>query len=345
MESELLETKPTTDAPPSTRAIAGIRVPGKFLPVGGLLLALLAFPLLHLVRGGDLNFYLNLLLIMFMHSTLASSWNIMGGYTGYISLGHNVFFAVGAYTAGILLAYHDIPVFVSAPLAGLLALLAGVVIGLITLRVRGPSFIIATVAMVLVLRIVLDNWDYVGGANGKSLPLLDLSVEWAKIPIYYAMLLTVALAVYMSYRIRHSKLGLGLRAISQDEIKAESAGIPTSAYKIIAFGLSGLFIGVAGAFWAQYLTYIRPSIFLLILIGAQMVLMCILGGKGTVAGPVVGAVLIISINELVLDNFGGNELNIFATGLLMLLVLVFFPDGIVGSLRKMGRLPGFLDWD
>jgi branched-chain amino acid transport system permease protein len=318
----------------------------KFAPVAGLLGLLALVPALHLALEASLNFWLNFLLIMFMHIALASSWNIIGGYAGYISLGHNVFLALGGYFSGILLLRLGIPVFLSAPLAGLAAMLFAFLVGLITLRVRGPSFIIATIALVLVIRIVLDNWDFVGGAGGLSLPLLIETASNAKIPFYYGMLVIAVGAVYMSYRIRHSKLGLGLRAISQDEIKAEVTGIPTSMYKILAFALSGFFIGAAGALWGQYITYLRPNIFLIILVGAQMVLMCILGGKGTVAGPVVGAVLIMVINETVLSSeFGSSELNIFVTGLLMLLVLLFFPDGIVGSLRKMGRLPAFLDWD
>ena len=342
MSSNLVNTN-TTDQEQPTR-VRGFTM-AKFWPVGLLLIGLLLVPVLHFALDASLNFYLNLMLVMFMHISLASSWNIMGGYTGYVSLGHNVFFAIGGYFSAILLIHFDIPVFYSAPFAGVVALLFGLVIGLITLRVRGPSFIISTIALVMVLRIVLDNWDYIGGANGMSLPLLVEKAAWSKIPFYYAMLLTAVLTVFMSYRIRHSKLGLGLRALSQDEVKAESAGIPTSQYKIIAFALSGFFIGVAGALWGQYLTYLTPSIYLVILVGAQMVLMCILGGKGTIAGPVVGAVLVIVINELVLSNFGSSELNISATGVLLVLVLLFFPDGLVGSLRKMGRLPAFLDWD
>ena len=317
----------------------------KFVPIIVVLAGLLLFPLLHVALDSSLNFYLNILLVMFMHSTLASSWNIVGGYTGYISLGHNVFFAIGGYFAGIMLVHFDVPVFLMAPVAGVVALLIGLLVGFITLRVRGPSFIIATVALVLVTRLSLDNWDFAGGANGMSLPLLIESGDVAKIPFYYGMLVIAIGAIYLSYRIRHSKLGLGLRAISQDEIKAEAAGIPTNMYKILAYALSGFFIGVAGALWGQYLTYLQPNIFLSILIGAQMVLMSILGGKGTVAGPVVGAVLIILINEFFLSNFGGTELNILGTGALLLVVLLFFPDGVVGSLRKAGRLPAFLDWD
>jgi branched-chain amino acid transport system permease protein len=340
-----MDTNIPVDSHPKATPDTTTQLKPKSIGVGLILLILIVFPGLHFALGGSLNFYLHLMLFAFMYVALASSWNIMGGYTGYISLGHNIFFAIGGYFGGILLTFYDVPLFISAPLAGVVALGIGLAIGFITLRVKGPAFIISTVALVLVFRLTLDNWDYVGGANGMSLALLDLPVAWSKIPFYYGMLLLAALTVFMSYRIRHSKLGLGLRAISQDEVKAESAGIPTNMYKIIAYALSGLFIGMAGAVWGQYLTYISPSIFLVILIGAQMVLMCILGGKGTVAGPVIGAVLLILINEFVLSQFGGTELNIFGTGLLLTLVLLFFPDGIVGSLRKMGRLPGILDWD
>ena len=168
---------------------------------------------------------------------------------------------------------------------------------------------------------------------------------WAKVPFYYAMLVIVIGAVYLSYRVRHSKFGLGLRAISQDEIKAESAGIPTNQYKILAFAISGFFVGMAGAIWGYYLTYLRPSIFLTVLIGAHMVLMTVLGGKGTVTGPIVGAILFIGINEFIVAQFGSTELNIVITGTLLAVILLFFPAGIIGSLKERGKLPSLLDWD
>jgi branched-chain amino acid transport system permease protein len=214
------------------------------------------------------------------------------------------------------------------------------------LRTRGPAFIISTIALVMLVKITFDNWDYIGGTNGMTMPpILNISLDLVKFPFYYYMLLIAIGAVYISYRIRHSKFGLGLRAISQDEIKAEVAGIPTSYYKILAFGISGLFVGMAGGIWGYYLTYLRPNIFLIIIVAAQLVLMTVLGGKGTVAGPVVGAILFIAVNEFFVANLGFTELNIVATGLLLALVLIFFPSGIVGTLRERGRLPFFLDWD
>jgi branched-chain amino acid transport system permease protein len=197
----------------------------------------------------------------------------------------------------------------------------------------------------MLIRILFDNWEFIGGSNGISLPLIDLPVQLVKIPFYYALLILAVVTVYSSYWIKQSKIGLGLRAISQDEIKAESAGIPTSFYKILAFAISGLFVGIGGAFWGQYLTYMRPNIYLVILIAANLVLMSILGGRGTVAGPVLGAVILIIINEFFVSQFGGSELNIVGTGVIMLVVLLFFPLGIVGSLRQAGKLPKLLDWD
>jgi branched-chain amino acid transport system permease protein len=178
-----------------------------------------------------------------------------------------------------------------------------------------------------------------------SLPLVPLPVEVVKLPFYYGMLIIAIGAVYLSIRVRRSKFGLGLRAISQDETRAEVAGIPTGLYKILAFAVSGLFVGMAGALWGYYLTFLRPTIFLSILIGAKIVLMTILGGRGTVAGPVVGAVLFIAANEFFVSQFGASELNIAATGALLILALLFFPDGIVGTLKHKGRLPKALDWD
>jgi branched-chain amino acid transport system permease protein len=311
----------------------------------GLLLAVAAlFPLLQVYAGG-LNYWLHMLLFIYLNIAVASSWNIIGGYAGYISLGHNVFLAVGGYFSGILFAYFGISPFITTPLAGLAAMLVGLIVGLITLRTRGPTFIISTIALVLLTKIALDNWDYVGGTSGMSLPLLDLPVDLVKLPFYYGMLIVAIGAVWLSFRIRRSKFGLGLRAISQDETKAEVAGIPTGLYKITAFAVSGLFVGMAGALWGYYLAYMRPTIFLSILIGAKFVLMTILGGRGTVAGPVVGAIVFVAANEFFVAQLGASELNIAATGLLLIFVLLFFPDGIIGSLKHKGKLPKALDWD
>src|SRR5919106_1668060 len=168
----------------------------------GLLLAFTAaFPLFHLYHGG-LNYWLHMLLFIYMNIAVVSSWNIIGGYAGYVSLGHNVFLAVGGYFSGILFAYFGLSPFITTPLAGLAAMAVGVAGRTIPLRTPGATFLISTIALVLVTKIALDNWDYIGGANGMSLPLVPLPVDVVKLPFYYGMLLIAIGAIYLSFRIR-----------------------------------------------------------------------------------------------------------------------------------------------
>ncbi|MFP5331372.1 MAG: branched-chain amino acid ABC transporter permease [Acidimicrobiia bacterium] len=311
-----------------------------------LVILMTVIAVLPLVRGyGSYNYVLQLGTIALMWIAMTSSWNILGGYTGYISLGHNVFFGVGGYVAGLLLLELGWSPFVTAPLAGLFATLLGLIAGLITYRTHGPSFIISTIALLLVVTLLMDNWSYLGGSNGLSLPLAPFDVTWLKVPFYYAMLVAAVGAVALGYRVQHSKFGLALRAIASDEVKAEAAGISTRRFKVMAFALSAFFPGVVGAIWGYSLAYLRPVIFLLIAVAARMVLMTIIGGRGTVAGPVIGAILVIFLDEASVTLFGATELNLVITGVLLIVTLLFFPLGIVGTLRERGRLPAWLDWD
>lgn len=299
----------------------------------GLAALLLGLVLLPIVRSllPSPNYTLTVLTTLFMWVAMATSWNILGGFTGYISLGHNVFFAVGGYLSGTLLVFLGWSPFATALLAGLAASAFGAAVGFITLRTRGPAFIISTIALLLMFRLVLDNWSFIGGSNGMSLPLPPTA---SKAPFYYAMFAAAVGAVWLAHRVRGSKFGLGLRAIAQDEVKAEVAGIDTRAYKIVAFALSAFFVAVVGAVWGYSLSYLRPTAFLSIGVAAEMVLMAVIGGKGTVAGPVVGATLLVGLNEFSVARFGSSELNLVVTGGLMLVVLLFFPEGIVGTVQQ-----------
>ncbi|HKX75233.1 MAG TPA: branched-chain amino acid ABC transporter permease [Acidimicrobiia bacterium] len=338
-----MTAEPTTVAlPPSLEPVADGRGTRRiFITI--VVLALALVPVARFLPA--YNYILQLGISGLMWIALTSSWNILGGYTGYISLGHNVFFAIGGYLSGMLLVYQGLSPFLTAVLGGALAFLVGLVAGLITLRTRGPAFIISTVALLLVITLWLDSWELAGGSNGLSLPLPPFPIQWLKVPFYYAMFVAAVGAVFLGYRVQHSKLGLALRAIAQDEVKAEVAGVNTRRLKILAFALSAFFPGVVGAIFGYNLSYIRPTVFLIIGVAAQMVLMAIIGGRGTVAGPVIGAVLIVALNELSLVYFGATELNIVITGAIMIVVLLFFPGGIVGYLREKGKLPAILDWD
>lgn len=311
--------------------------------VGVATLLLLVLPLARFLDS--YNYVLQIATVIFMWVSLSSSWNILGGYTGYISLGHNVFFGIGGYVAGLLLLELGWSPFLTAPLAGLVSMLLGLVAGLITYRTQGPSFIISTIALLLVVTLLMDNWSYLGGSSGLSLPLPGFDRDWLKVPFYYAMLVAAIGAVLLAYRVQHSKFGLALRAIASDEVKAEMAGISTRRFKVMAFSLSAFFPGVVGAVWGYSLAYLRPVIFFLIAVAARMVLMAIIGGRGTVAGPVIGAILIVVLDEASVSFLGASELNLVITGLLLVVTLLFFPLGIVGTLRDKNRLPSWLDWD
>lgn len=320
--------------------------PGRKSRVAALAAVTLLIVLLPLWRTmGSYNYVLQVATVIFMWIAMTSSWNILGGFTGYISLGHNVFFAAGGYVSGLLLLEFGWSPFYTALLAGVFSLLLGAVAGLITYRTHGTSFIVSTVALLLVVTLLMDNWDYLGGSNGLSLPLPPFPVSWVKVPFYYTMFAAAALAAMLGHRVAHSKFGVALRAIAEDEVKAEVSGVDTRKFKLMAFALSAFFPGVVGALWGYSLAYLRPVIFLLIAVAARMVLMAIVGGRGTVAGPVIGAVLIVALDEASITWFGSSELNLVITGAILVVMLLFFPLGIIGSLRNAGWLPAWLDWD
>jgi branched-chain amino acid transport system permease protein len=311
-------------------------------------LLLVVLALLPLTSGfiGPYAYMLQICMTVLMWITFSSSWNILGGFTGYVSLGHNVFIAVGAYFSGYLLVFHGVSPFVSAPLAGVVSVVVGVVIGFITLRTYGDAFIIATIALLLLVRIFLEQWEFLGGTTGLNLPV-DVTGDplFLTVPYYYAMLIIAVLAVFVAHRVSHSKLGLGLRALAEDEVKAAVAGINVRQYKIAAYALSALFIGMAGSIWAYSLSYVTPEQFLTLQIAAQMMLMAVLGGRGTIAGPILGAIIMVAITEFATTFFGSSAINLAITGALLVIVLLVFPSGIVGSLRQRRRLPSVLDWD
>ncbi len=317
----------------------------RYLVIGLFTLLLLLLPLARPLIGQPFNYVMQLGIVILMWIAMSSSWNLIGGFTGYISLGHNVFFGIGGYASGLMLLYLGWSPFATAPLAGLIAVAFGFLFGLITLRTKGPSFIISTIALLLMTGLIFDNWEFVGGSNGLSLPLPPFPVEVLKIPFYYAMLVIAIGSVYLGYAVAHSKVGLALRAIAQDETKAEVAGIDTRWMKVAVFAISAFFIGAAGAIWGYSLSYLRPTVFFIIGVAAQMVLMVIIGGRGTVAGPALGAIMLVALNEISISQFGSSEINIVITGVILLVVLLFFPLGVVGTLRDRGHLPAFLDWD
>lgn len=272
-------------------------------------------------------------LVTLMYMSLAGSWNIISGFTGYVSFGHVAFFGIGAYTAAILIVQKGMSWPAASLAAGGVAVLAAVLIGGICLRLRGPFFAITMLGLSETLRVIASRWDALtGGGFGISLPpVRDIA------PFYYAMAALAAISVGMNLAIANSRFGLHLLAIREDEGAAEASGVNTTACKITAFVLSALLPGIAGGVYARYVSYIEPRSVFFVFITAQMIVMTIFGGRGTVLGPVIGAVVLSTIAELFWAHFAFVH-RILYGGLIVFIVL-FMPDGLIEMLKARRIIP------
>jgi len=279
------------------------------------------------------NYIVTFTIQLFMWVALAGSWNLISGFTGYVSFGHVAFFGTGAYTGAILISkagWHWVP----AALAGsLTAVVLALIIGYPCLRLRGPYFAIAMLGLNEVVRALVSYFEgLTGGGSGISLkPILSLQ------PVYYAMGGVALTVVLLTYRIMTSRFGLRLLSIREDELAAEAMGIDTARLKLYAFLLSATFPGIAGGFWAWYTSHIEPLGTFQLLTTITMIIMCLFGGKGTVLGPVVGAALLSIFQEIVWVRFLWLHQAIF--GALIVGVVLLVPKGILGVLQERYRLP------
>jgi branched-chain amino acid transport system permease protein len=287
------------------------------------ILALAALVLAVLPHG--ISVYLrSFAMFTLMYVVLALSWNIISGFTGYTSFGHVAFYGIGAYACAILVAdygWHWVPtLFIAAFVAGVVA----IALGYPVLRLKGPYFAIAMLGAAEGTRVVATVWDSLThGGLGISLPSTENSMS-----TYYAMLVLLLITVAVAYGVGHSRFGIRLNAIREDEVAAEALGINVTRYKLVAFVLSAIFPAVAGGIQAYKVLYIEPLSVFFVQITIAMALMSMLGGKGTVIGPVVGAVLLYTAQELTWVNFPTAHL--IAYGVFIIVVARFMPRGLMG---------------
>jgi len=272
-----------------------------------------------------LSVYLrSFVLFTLMYVVLALSWNIISGFTGYTSFGHVAFYGIGAYTCAILVAdyrWHWIPTLVAA---AVLSAIVAVAIGYPVLRLKGPYFAIAMLGAAEGTRVIATVWDSLThGGLGISLPSAETSRE-----TYYAMLALTVVTIGVAYAVGHSRFGIRLNAIREDEVAAEALGINATLYKLAAFVLSAVFPAVAGGIQAYKVLYIDPPGVFFVQITIAMALMSMLGGKGTVIGPITGAVILYSVQELTWVNLPTAHL--IAYGLFIVVIARFMPRGLVG---------------
>ena len=293
-------------------------------------LALVLYPLVE----RDDRYHHTVLIMIFVLGVMAVGWNVIAGYTGYVSLGQSAFLGLGAYTVGIISRYVEVSPMMLAPLGGVVAAVVAVVLGLTIMRAREHAFVIMTIAFLFLMQTIGLNFrGFTGGSNGITLPLPGWDADLGNIPFYYAFLGLLALSVVMAWWIRRTKFGMGLVSIREDEDKAAAIGVRTSVYKILAFVASAALVGVAGGVYAYFLTFIDPRGMFDILVSVQIVLACLLGGRGTLWGPVLGAFAIIPLNEFTVGLATGEGVRLFVFGLALMAVVLFLPRGVLPTVR------------
>lgn len=293
------------------------------------LLAVVALGLPFVASAGTVS----LAFILLMWVALAASWNLLSGYTGYVSFGHAGFFGVGAYTAAVLITRQDWPWLLACLAAGALCIVLGLAVGWPTLRLRGPYFAVALLGLSEVARIVATVWEPVtrGGLGIPLPPTADLLAD------YYAMLALAVAAVALAYAVASSRLGLRLLAIREDEVAAEVVGVNTTRYKLLAFTVSAFFPGTAGGLYAWHVSFIDPGSVFSVSISVRTIASAMFGGAGTVVGPVIGALGLNLLAEVLWVRFPFLHPLLF--GGLIMAILLFMPGGIMALLQRHGILP------
>jgi branched-chain amino acid transport system permease protein len=286
-----------------------------------------------LLIGNDYAFFAGYVVLQFI--VLAQAWNILGGYTGYVNFGSAAYFALGAYTTVFFHKLHPLPIPLLMGLGGIVSGLAGLGMGYLTLRLRGAFFAIATLALAVVLQTLIVNWSYLGGARGayvirpESAWLIGNYVRY----LFLLMLTLAVLVIFTARTIERSRLGYGFAAIRDDELAAEAAGVPTLRLKLIATTLSGAFMGMAGAPFPYYIGYVQPSAAFALDYAVNAIAMPMIGGTTSWIGPLVGAILVASLQQLASVTIS-SELGLLAVGLLLVGFVIMAPTGIIGLVRK-----------
>jgi branched-chain amino acid transport system permease protein len=281
-------------------------------------------------------YFLSFIFKMFLYVILAESWNLIGGFAGYLSFGHVAFFGIGVYVSSMLFQHLGWTPFIGAVPAGLVAAIVAWGIGYPCLRLRGPYFAVVTLCFAFIVDLAVKNWAFLGGSEGIHLKLLPMEIQLSR-SIFYEIFFGLAVVTALAARrIQKGKFGLGLAAIREDEDVAQTLRIHTANLKMKAFVLSSFFPGVAGGIYAYYISYIHPDIVFDINISILIVLMALFGGGGSWTGPLIGAVFLSMMNEF-LSLFVQPEFARILYGVLFMVVIIFMPDGVVVFLKRFNR--------
>lgn len=293
----------------------------------------------------ETDYYFNIGYVVLQYVVLATAWNILGGYCGYVNFGSAAFFALGAYSTVAIRKFAAFPMDTEPAAIPMLILVGGGVSGIIglgmgylTLRLRGAFFSIATLALAVILQTLVINWNYVGGSRGAyivhaaAVPLIGSYIRY----LFLIMLVLAVVAVIIARLIETSRLGFGFAAIRDDELAAEAAGVPTLRLKLIATTLSGTLMGMAGAPFPYYIGYLNPDSGFDLTYAVDSIAMPLIGGTSTWVGPLLGAVLLGGVQQTI-NVFISTEWNVLIIGVLLVGFVIGAPNGIVGLMRASRR--------
>jgi branched-chain amino acid transport system permease protein len=289
------------------------------------------------------EFYIRAAFVVLQFLVLATAWNLLGGYTGYVNFGTAAFFALGAYGSVVMEKLAPLPIPALVLVGGVVSGAVGLGMGYLTLRLRGAFFAIATLALAVVLQTLITNWDFVGGSRGAyiiapaEIELLGHRIGYIRYLLLVMLLLSV-IAVATARSVERSRLGFGFAAIRDDEQAAEAAGVPTLRLKLIATTLSGALMGMAGAPYPFYITYLDPASGFNLNYAINSIAMPMIGGMTSWVGPIVGALLIGTIQQFaIVTSFLGASpaVNLLVVGALLVAFVILAPRGIVGMMARL----------
>jgi len=314
--------------------------PTRLLLWGALVAALALLP--QMLAGRP--FELRLLTIICLYATMGQAWNILGGYAGQISIGHGLFFGLGAYTSTMVVLSLGLNPWIGGLLAIVVAAGSGVLIGLTCFRLRSHYFVIATLIVAESVSLIFSQWSLVGAAVGLELPIrasgwINFEFNRNKLPYYYIALAMMLIVTLLVVWMERSKLGYVLKAVRDDEDAVRSLGLSPLRYKLIAMALSAGILGFCGTFYAQYVLLVDPPSVLAGSISIIVALVAIFGGIGTVSGPIIGSFVLISLSEYSRVYFSGSGRNVdlLIYGALIMIIAAYCPGGVNSLAGKFGR--------
>jgi branched-chain amino acid transport system permease protein len=291
------------------------------------------------------EFLISIFINIFLYAYLGQCWNILGGYAGYLSLGHTVFFGIGAYVSSLLFCWIGLSPWLGMIAGAAVAMAVGTFISYLSFRygLRGIYFAMITLAFGVIFRVIFNNSETLGGAQGILIPLKEASLvdfQFAgKLGFYYVGLILVMLSLIITWGISRRRFGYNLLAIKDNETASEALGIPTNRYKLLATCLSGFLTALGGTFYAQYLMYISPETVFNLNLSIEIVLVVIVGGMGTLFGPVLGAFVLIPIGELTraMIKEGAMGVHVIVYGIILIVFCLVLPGGLIPTLKMAVR--------